>query len=134
MQYFELISKGFTEQNCSFLLDLPLNVNISGQLNTAQYVFKRQYLSPPVFLLLPAYHPPPPGRMSERRRLQRRDKKLSSVPSLTKKWEIFQNFFGNSGKNMRQRSSLGKLAINIIIYQYPVTSASQLVIGWFGVT
>ena len=132
MQDFGLII-GFTEQSCSFLLDLLSNVFTSGQLNTAQYVFKGQELSPNVFILLPALHPPP-VRIPEGRRLQRRTKKFSTFQSITNKWEIFQNFFGNSGKNMRQRSCLGKLAINIIIYQYPVTSTSQLVIGWFRVT
>jgi hypothetical protein len=43
------------------------------------------------------------------------EKKLSGFPSFTKKWEIFRNFFGNSGKNVRQRSSLGKQASDMSI-------------------
>ena len=121
MQFRKLKSNSYTQHQQSaaefwifkilFFLDSLINVYISGDLHTAQYV----ELSPPVFLLLPVYHPPPPVRMPEGRRLQRRTKKCSTFPSLTKKWEIFQNFFGNSGKNVRQRSSLGKLTIDMPI-------------------
>ena len=68
----------------------------------------------PIVLLLSAFHPPPQVIMSEGGILKRRSKKLSNFPPLSKKWEIFPNFFVNSGKNLRQRSSLGRLAIETV--------------------
>ena len=66
-------------------------------------------------VIVHAHPPPPPYDKPERRtdiqttNLLTRSKKWSIYPKFDKKWGIFQNFFGNSGNYVRQRSSLGKL-------------------------